>query len=49
MCSVPVIRDHLKISLVIVNSDKGFSIMCKFAHVKKFNVVTLTWNLYILY
>jgi len=27
----------------------SFSIMCKFTHVKKFKIVILYWNLYILY
>jgi len=30
-------------------NPKSFSIMCKFAHVKKFKVVSLHWNLNVLY
>jgi len=28
---------------------KGFSNMCKFAHIMKFKVVSIYWNLCILY
>jgi len=49
MCYYVLPRFIFAVNMFLFNLIKGFFIMCKFAHVKKFKVVTLTWNLCFLY